>query len=380
MNRTEQILAELISIPSVNPRHTAADGGETRIAEHLARWAQGHGWPGRLDEALPGRSNGVVTIPGELPGTIVLQTHSDTVEVQGMTVEPFRMERAAGRVTGRGVCDAKGQLAMFMAALERVADDDQPHHTIVLAACVDEEERFRGVLDLCTRLDPEEVLGAIVGEPTELALVTSHKGVLRGRILIDGPGGHSSMPDGVVNPITVAAEVIAYVAGEMDVRLRELTDPQVGAASLTLTMIDGGDAINIIPRQVALSYDRRTLPGEDPHAVWTKLQRDLEGRFNGVRVEEPALADPGLPHSEAPLVHTFQDVLSRHDLPAAAVGVPYGSDASKIARLGIPAMVFGAGSIKQAHTPDEYLDLDQLHRGVEVLHDLLTTDLTPGAA
>lgn len=380
MNRTEQILEELISIPSVNPRHTPADGGETRIAEYLAQWARSRGWQARMDEVLPGRSNGVVTVPGALPGTILLQTHSDTVEVQGMTVDPFRMQRTAGRVTGRGVCDAKGQLAMFMAAVERVAGSNQPHHTIMLAACVDEEERFRGVLDLCKRLHPDDVLGAVVGEPTELALVTSHKGVLRGRILIDGPGGHSSMPDGVVNPITVAGEVIAYVATQMGARLREVTDPQVGAASLTLTMIDGGDAINIIPRQVAISYDRRTLPGEDPHTVWADLQQDLEGRFQGVRVEEPALADPGLPHSDTALVHAFQSVLSRHDLPAAAVGVPYGSDASKIARLGIPAMVFGAGSIEQAHTPDEYLELDQLHRGVEVMTDLLAADLTRGAA
>lgn len=375
VHRSEQILGDLIAIPSVNPRQGASDGGESRVAQYVANWGLSHGWDARLNEVLPGRANAVVTIPGTLPGTVLLQTHSDTVEVEGMSVEPFRMTHSGGRVTGRGVCDAKGQLAMFMSAMELLTDTGGPHHTVMLAACIDEEDRFRGVLDLCTRLDPSEVLGAVVGEPTELALVTSHKGVLRGRIVASGPGGHSSMPAGITNPIEVAADVVRHLATDIGPRLQSLTDPMVGAASLTVSMISGGDAINIVPREVTFHYDRRTLPAEDPTAVWVALKDELESRFADVHVEEPALADPGLPHTQTPMVHAFEQILASHGLAAGAVGVGYGSDASKIARLGIPAVVFGAGSISQAHTSTEYLEIAQLHRGTEIVHQLLTTDL-----
>lgn len=377
MSRAQALLAGLVAIPSVNPRGAVPDGGETRVAEHVAAWARVHGWPAQLHDVEPGRANVVVRVPGDLPGTVLLQTHSDTVEVEGMTVEPFAARTVPGvtrRMTGRGVCDAKGQLAMFMAAIEQVRSSGRSHHPVVLAVCVDEEEHFRGVLDLCARLDPTGVSGAVVGEPTELRLVVAHKGVLRGRIVVRGPGGHSSRPDGVTNPVVVAAQVVQFLAEEETQRLRALEDDLVGPPALTVTMVNGGEAINIVPRTVVLQYDRRTLPDEDPTAVWARLRDDLEARWPQVSVEPPALADRGLPSSAgSDLVAALEDALVANGLEAGAVGVPYGSDASKIARLGIPCVVFGAGSIAQAHTVDEHLDLDQLDHGVRVLASLLTS-------
>jgi acetylornithine deacetylase len=364
------LLAQLVAIPSVNPRSApgTGDGGETRIAHFVTAWGRHRGWPARVDEVLPGRSNGTVLIPGQLPGTVLLQTHSDTVETEGMTVPAFVLTPVAGsprRVSGRGVCDAKGQLAMFMAGIEAAVGSGRPHHSVILAVCADEEERFRGVLELLDRLDPAEVAGAVIGEPTGLRLVTEHKGVLRGRIVVRGPGGHSSHATRLPNPIETAAEVINHLG-----RSR-------GADQLpvTVTMISGGEAINIIPRTVVLDYDRRTMPAEDPLAVWRALREDLRSRWPQVEVEEPALADPGLrAGGSTAFSDSLLQCLAGSGLDAAAHTVSYGSDASKIARLGIPAVVFGAGSIDQAHQADEHLDLGQLETGAHVIAELLSSE------
>ncbi|MEU8872223.1 M20/M25/M40 family metallo-hydrolase [Streptomyces javensis] len=122
-----------------------------------------------------------------------------------------------GRLYGRGACDAKGPPAAFLSALARIAASGRPpERTVVLAGVIDEEHRYRGVTHL---LGPDgetdttgdgsdrsaaRCAGAVVGEPTSLALVVAHKGVMRCRIVATGPSGHSSLPEGRVNPVETA--------------------------------------------------------------------------------------------------------------------------------------------------------------------------------
>lgn len=381
MSRVLELLEELVAMPSVNPRSgvvDATDGlsGESAVARYVESWARGRGWGAHLDESSTGRYNVYVEIPGELPSEILLQTHSDTVEVEGMAA-PFALHVEGDRASGRGACDAKGQLALFMAALERVNLSDRRHHSVVLAVCVDEEEAFTGVLTLCRWLVSRGDLpiGALVGEPTELRMVASHKGVVRGRIVCRGPGGHSSQAGCMINPLVTASRVVTYLEDVVGPCLKASTSP-CGPATLAVTMVRGGEAINLVPREVVLSYDRRTTPDEDPQQVWRALAEDLEARYEGVEVDPPLLTDWGLPSSErSELVDALGLVLGSRGIDAHPAGVPYGSDASKIARLGIPCVVFGAGSIVRAHTVDEYVEVAQLAAGVEALADLLTADL-----
>lgn len=375
MSRVLELLADLVAIPSINPRCGGDPGGESAVAAYVAAWAEERGWPVELAEAEPERMNAYVTVPGELPGAVILQTHSDTVRTDGMP-EPFSLQVRDGKAYARGACDAKGQLAAFMAAQEQVAGGGQPQHSVLLAPCVDEEEQFRGVVALCDWLrrrsaDGSELpMGAIVGEPTQLVAVAAHNGVLRGRIVCHGPGGHSSRPGGVRNPITVAAAVVQHLATTEAEQLASM-DGGFGSPTLAVTLIEGGEAINIIPREVALSYDRRVLPGEDPDLVWQRLRDDLEHTFEGVTVERPMLADHGLsPTADSP----FTQAVLRATGTNVVTHVPFGSDASKIARLGIPALVFGAGSIDRAHKVDEYVEVDQLEQAVAMLSAVLTMD------
>lgn len=372
--RTVRILSDLVAIPSVNPREGATDGGESRVAGYLAGWASQHGWECRLDEAVPGRHNAYVEIPGTLQGTILLQTHTDTVETEAMTVPAFAVQHdeAKGTVTGRGVCDAKGQLAMFMAAIEGVVAGGHPRHSVLLAACVDEEHRYRGVTALCADF-PSGCVGGVVGEPTELRMVAAQKGVMRCTITITGPGGHSSKPDQVPNPIAGAAEIVTYISQTLQPELTRRSEPLVGAGSIAVTTISGGEAINIIPTRVEIQVDRRTLPSEDPEEVWRNFRRDIENRWPHASVAPPSLIDHGLPPAlGSPFHDLFQSSLATAGGDPEPIGVPFGSDASKIVRCGIPVVVFGAGSIDQAHTPTEFVPVAELVTGRKVIESLLT--------
>jgi acetylornithine deacetylase len=376
MSRVEEILADLVAIASVNPRDGESDGGETRVGEHMAAWARGYGLKAELVESLPGRSNVYVTIPGTLPGRILLQSHTDTVEVQGMTGEPFRTRRDGDKIFGRGTCDAKGQLAVFMAAIESIMQSRAPHHEVLLAGCVDEEERYRGVLTLCER--DGDFVGAIVGEPTELRMVVAHKGVLRCRIRVEGPGGHSSIPQGRLNPISVCAQIINYL-DTVATPLLPSDGSLLGPATLVVTMIEGGEAINIIPREASLRLDRRTLGREEPIEVWRALKDEIESRWPQAVVEEPSLIDYGLEVAEdSAFAEAMSTALVGAGLDPTGIGVPYGSDASKIARMGVPCVVFGAGSVGNAHTINEFVSVKQLERGVEVISALLSSKLLDG--
>lgn len=373
--RVVQLLADLVAIPSVNPRRGQDPGGESAVARYISAWARQHGFRTRLEEVLPGRENVYVWVPGTHPGQLLLQSHLDTVEVDDMDA-PFTLTEHSGRWYGRGACDAKAQLAIFMTAIER--SDSTPHPDILLAGCIDEEDHYRGVSRLCAGgLIDADTIGAIVGEPTNLRCVTAHMGVLRGTLTATGPGGHSSQGGRVMNPIETLAEVISYLAGPERKRLGSLRHPLLPPPTLTVTTVTGGEAINVLPRRVTACYDRRTLPAEDPQAVWATLADQIHHRWPAVTADQPLLADQGLETPpDAGVVKAFRTALSGLGLPAEPIGVPFGSDASKIARLGVACVVFGAGSIEQAHTPNEYVDEGQLHTAVEVISGCLCAAVT----
>jgi acetylornithine deacetylase len=377
----EELLAQLIRIPSINPRGRA-EPAETPVAEFVAEWARGHGMAADLHEVVDGRCNVVVTLPGDSPETVLLETHLDTVETEGMTVAPFAPTVADGRLYGRGACDAKGPLAVFLTAMAALARRGPRPHTVVMAGVVDEEHVYRGVLGLrdqgVTTTGP--VVGAVVGEPTSLRMVTAHTGCMRCRITARGPGGHSSEPWGRVNPIATLAEVVDHLTGKYAPALEALARPLVGPPSLAVTMIEGGTGPNVLPESATLTVDRRTVAGEDPHAVWRDLRQDLLTRWpEHLEVAEPHIVDHALETDPGdPFVRAVGEVLREAGHDPEPKGVGHGTDASKIAWDGVPCVVFGPGAIAQAHTPAEFVPLAELHAARGVVDALLRRRIDTG--
>ncbi|HEU0119065.1 MAG TPA: M20 family metallopeptidase [Bryobacteraceae bacterium] len=351
-----QILAELVAIPSVNPSY---EGGvpEAAVGEYVERFCATHGIETFRQDVLPGRFNVIARLPGQRPERrVVLEAHMDTVSVNGMTIPPFTPEIREGKLYGRGSCDTKAGLAGMLHALATVkASGVMPPCEIWLAAVVDEEYSFRGVVKLCEGLQAH---AAIVAEPTEMRLVTASKGVLRWRMRTRGKAAHSAKPHLGVNAISLMADVIQAL-DQHTKTLAARSHPLLGPATLNIGMIHGGEQINFVPDVCEIAIDRRLIPGEDAETVWEEYAR-LAAEL-GAEIDRPLLADGPL---ETPVdsdaVHAAQRVMVGLGRPVAAVGVPFGSDASKLARQGVPSIIFGPGSIDRAHAAVEYVECDQV--------------------
>ena len=308
----------------------------------------------------------VATLPGRDPSArIVFEAHTDTAGIAGMTIPPFEPRLEDGRLYGRGACDTKAGVAAMMHAVASLVEDRlQPRCEVVFAGTADEEYSYRGVLKLCEGLRAD---AAVVSEPTSLRLVVATKGCLRFRIRVQGKAAHSAKPHLGVNAISHMARLIwlwrrtrrLSTAGRM--RCSDLPTFNIG-------VIHGGSQVNIVPESCVIEIDRRLVPGEELEEVWrsygrlvAKLQDSIPG-FIAV-VEEPMLQDMPLETAtQQPVAAVATQVLAGLGLNSEAIGVPYGSDASKLARAGVPSIVFGPGTIDQAHAASEFVDCDEVHK------------------
>ena len=361
-------LADLVRINSVNPAYGGP--GEGEIAAFIRAFFESRGLEAREQEVFPGRPNVLVRLPGRNPNRhIVLEAHTDTVSVEGMTIAPFDPVIRNGRMYGRGSCDTKAGLATMMHAIASLHEEGiTPPCDILLAAAVDEEFSYRGVVRLCEGLQAN---AAIVAEPTELRLVTATKGVLRCRIVVHGKAAHSSKPHLGANAIGAMAQVIAALEADAET-LATNAHPLTGPATCSVGVIQGGVQVNFVPDRCAIEIDRRLLPGEKAETAikhYRQLVAEVCTRRPGIRgeIEEPVLlVDEGLDTpTDAAVTHTASSVLAGLGLDPTPCGVPFGCDASKLSRAGVPSLVFGPGSIDRAHTVDEYIEIDQVETALE---------------
>jgi succinyl-diaminopimelate desuccinylase len=277
-----------------------------------------------------------------------------------------------GRVYGRGACDTKASLAAMLYALKLLRDHAGGDHAdVLLAATVDEEVAFRGVLALVD--SRPQAAGAVVGEPTDLVPVIAHKGVVRWRIRTHGRAAHTSKPEEGNNAIYQMVEVVRALREGIEPRLAERAHPFAGAPSLCVSVIHGGLQINIVPPECVIEIDRRTVPGETHEQVLAEIDQVLDD----LRRREPTFViereDPMI--ADWPLFTPPDSAIARAAVAACRVicgpvepsAAPYGTDASKLSELGhIPSIVLGPGSITQAHTDDEWVSIAQVVQAAEI--------------
>ena len=364
-------LADLVRIESVNPAYGGGGGeaGEAGMARYISRFFADREMETREQAVFPGRRNVIACLPGRNSGRrIVFEAHMDTVSAEGMTISPFEAAIDAGRLYGRGACDTKGGLAAMMHALVSVkATGIAPPCEIWLAATVDEEFSYRGVVKLCEGLT---ATAAVVAEPTELRAVRATKGVLRWRIRARGVAAHSSKPHLGVNAITHMARVVLALESD-NAALAGSRHPLLGPATCSVGLIRGGTQVNFVPHQCEIEVDRRLLPGEAPEDVLRHYSGLLEGLKAGCPAldcvaEPPGIVDAAMetPGDAAP-VRLASEILAEMGLEPTPAGVPFGSDASKLSRHGVPSILFGPGSIDQAHAAVEFVPCEAVEQAVE---------------
>jgi acetylornithine deacetylase/succinyl-diaminopimelate desuccinylase family protein len=356
-------LAELVSINSINPAYE--DGRpEEELAKYIEQFFEQRGIQTFRQEVLPGRFNVIACLKGRNPDRrVVMEAHMDTVSVKGMTIPPFEPAVCDGRLYGRGACDTKGGLAAMMHALACLKERSiTPPCEVWLAAVIDEEFSFQGVLALCEGLHAQ---AAVVSEPTELRVVVASKGVLRWKIRTQGKASHSSKPHLGVNAISHMAPIIVALDREAEALARNV-HPLLGPATLNIGIIHGGVQVNFVPDWCEIEIDRRLLPGETAESVLSGYAQLLdklkaEHALLDAKMERPMIVDPALETDiNSPVSRLAQRVLTDLGLNATPSGVPFGSDASKLSRHGVPGIIFGPGSIDRAHAAIEYVECDQV--------------------
>ena len=172
-----EIAQELVRRPSVNPMHDPASAGEAEVVDWLENWGHAQQLETRRDTVLPGRDNISFTVQNGDGPHLLLNGHTDTVSVAGMSIDPFSGDVRDGRLWGRGASDMKGPLACMLAALLALRTRDDWRGRVTVGCVVDEETEYRGILKLIEDQAPWDY--AVVGEPTGLRVVRGCKGSVR---------------------------------------------------------------------------------------------------------------------------------------------------------------------------------------------------------
>ena len=337
----------------------------------------------RVTNAEGTKANLYATVGPAVAGGVVLSGHTDVVPVDGQawSSDPFTLTERDGRLFGRGTCDMKGFLALALAAVPAFAQGRQsrPLH---LAFSYDEEVGCLGAPSMIRELVTElpRPLAVIVGEPTNMEVVSGHKGISTWRVTVTGHEAHSSLTHLGVSANMVAVGLMA--------RLRAIADALAAHhdaaslyhpphATLTIGLIQGGTAVNILARECSFVFDLRTPPGQDPDAIVAPFlaacaEEDLalKRRFAdaGVMVERRS-ATP----SFAPEIDGAAERLARRlagdNGPARAAA--YAAEAGQFQGAGFSTIICGPGSIEQAHQADEYMEVAQFERGAAFMTRLL---------
>jgi acetylornithine deacetylase/succinyl-diaminopimelate desuccinylase family protein len=373
MNAIEQLLSDLVAIPSMNPMGRGREGvqyGEAALAQFIMEYLRRASIDVETDEVAPGRPNVVARFDAGSRETLLLEAHLDTVFADRMTIDPFRPEIRNGRLYGRGACDTKGSLAVFLHALRSCAEGkEKPSCNILFLATVDEEYGFTGSKQAVARGVKADF--GIVGEPTELHIVRAHKGVTRWKVITHGVAAHSAYPDRGRNAIYGMAQVVARLERHAAALLQQTPHPLLGTPTLSVGVIEGGQTVNIVPDRCMIEVDRRTLPGETDASVLAAARAVL-GDLSGWEIVGPHLSIAGMEVSaDHPVVRKLGQAVKEVTGDSVIESAQYATDAGVYNSNGIPSIVFGPGNIARAHTEEEYVEIDQLHDAVRIIRRVL---------
>lgn len=383
LRRTE-LLADLVGINSVNPDHAgpkSGAGGESELSHFIAEKAKALGADVTLDEVLPGRPNVYCLFPGsdsEGNGsrkTVCVDVHLDTVGVEHMPDDPFHGRIADGRVYGRGSVDTKATFAVVLEMLESLtAEGRRLGPNLLLAGSVSEEMGgFPGAFALQERFKEKAlpVDQIVVAEPTMCAPVYGHKGGLGLQVTVRGAAAHSSKPHLGVNAIIAGSRVVAALEAEHERLVTNDAPTEVGTGTLAVTEMRGGLARNIIPDECSIFGDRRVAPGEDIDSMFARLKELVSEAAAPAEVEVAMSYDRVMPGFYRPADSGLvQELAEISGAPADIAS--YGTNALAYNELAADIVVFGPGSIDQAHKAVEWVDIDQLDIAGSIYRQWLT--------
>ncbi|EKE73793.1 acetylornithine deacetylase [Oceanibaculum indicum] len=351
------------------------------LIEDVKAYLAEYGIDSRLtfDEAH-GKANLYATIGPKDKGGVVLSGHTDVVPVEGQiwATDPFEVVQKDGLLYGRGTSDMKSFIAIALALVPELVKMElkTPIH---FAFSFDEEVGCFGVKHLIRDIVENFPLprAVIIGEPTEMKLVTAHKGVQAYRVEVTGVAGHSSLPQNGVNAVFAATDLIQSVKAMQEAAKQrpsaEAFEPPY--SSFNIGRIEGGTAGNIIPQNCNFSVEMRIVPEDDGAAMEAELRAAVEALDAELKAQSPkagatmrlfAAVPPLKPESDG-----VAEALVRHLTGVNQTGVvAFATEGGLFQEAGISTVMCGPGSIVQAHQPDEFIAISQVEEGIAFMRKL----------
>lgn len=376
----DEMLQTLVGEESVSSLKPEIDRTNLRVIEHLANWLDGLGFETEIQK-LPDaehKGNLIATLPATTADAndtsgLVLAGHTDTVPYDDgkWQTDPFKITQQDDKLYGLGSCDMKG---FFPVALNAITSFlDKPRHApITVIATSDEESSMAGARYLAAGDRPPGQY-AIIGEPTGLKPIYAHKGIAFMTIGLVGASGHSSNPDLGCN----ALDAMHDVMGELITFRKELADANQNPAfevhypTMNLGCMHAGDSPNRICSRAELQIDLRLLPGMDTTATIEMMAMRLQQAVANCDIKlELSTHYPPIPPFESPNDGDLVNALATHSNQQPGT-VAFGTEGHFLQSLGLETVVWGPGSIDQAHQPNEYLARDQIADGTEVLRHMI---------
>ena len=337
----------------------------------------------RVPNAEGTKANLYFSVGEMVPGGVILSGHTDVVPVDGQDwhSDPWTIRLADGKVYGRGTADMKSFLALALEALPRMqaAGLKRPVH---FALSYDEEIGLLGAPAMIRELAGRLPLpcAVIVGEPTEMQVVERHKGILGLRTAVTGHEAHSSQTHLGISANMVAVRLMAKI----DALAQALAGADTGEdegltpahTTMTIGLVEGGSAPNILAGRCQFYWDIRPAPGENPHALLDAFnafahqeETAMQSRFPSCSITTEILSDvPGL-HSEP--MGAAGELAARLTGANARHAASYVAEAGQFQQAGFSTVICGPGSIAQAHQPNEFITLEQLRQGKRFMTRLI---------
>ena len=297
---------------------------------------------------------------GDGPDRLLLNSHLDVVAPSKKhPYDPFDPVEIDGQLYGRGTVDAKASgAAMTTAVLDLAAEGWTPKNgqvLVALTACEELGGTYNGLQNLRPHLPG--LSAALVGEPTQLQPCVAQKGLLILRIHAHGRTAHAARAHLGENAILKATRDIQRLAAYTFDR----EDPFLGKPTLTVTVIEGGKARNVVPNLCSFFVDIRTTPTYTHEEVIDLMADLLESE---VKVHSKRI----IPLATAPSERIVQ--ACRTALPDAA---PFGSPTASdwLFLYDVPTVKIGPGPSERSHTPDEHIEIAEVERAVEVYKEII---------
>ena len=382
---------KMVCFDSVNGAHSGKAKPEEELSRYLDHFSVSQGLETR-PLPVPGQADNLLVLykRNSARPWLLFDSHLDTVTVEGMSIDPFAAVVRDGKVWGRGASDTKASGAAMLSALIRyskeptgatgIGEVSNSGNNVAILFSVDEEQGMTGVRAFARESYPKlgfVFKGAIVGEPTRLEPIIAHNGVLRFIVRTHGVSAHSATPEKGKSAISSMARLVSYLE---DVYIPSLTRRHdlTGKAESSINVIRGGSGFNVIPELCEIHVDRRTVPGEVPaHAekafqaaldVFLKTNPDEKISFE-THFESPPLP----PAKKTGFIDDVRAVLRDLNMKDDPKGVSYATNAGDLSAVGIPSVVLGPGDIAQGHTKDEWVDIAEIEKGVEVYYKLMSS-------